>query len=278
MRTFPPPEGHPASASPHPDPWREQARRDAAHRAERRRRRRRWLVALAVVVSIVVVSGGAVVLVARWASERDQASLADSSVAPTTTAEVLVEPTVPPGELVAVDEVWLVDRGEGVFDWGVVVGTPRFAPTRSGVEVQVRLIDADGGIVEELSGTVDGIGEESQGVVAGRLVDPNSDPVRIEFDVLVGVPSADIALGDLLEARALNREDDTLSGRVRSSATSDLNDLTMVLVWRDDADDVVAAVPVAVERVRPGVDARFEVQLFDEMVPEGRPDTVFWLR
>jgi hypothetical protein len=199
-------------------------------------------------------------------------------VAPTTSTEALPEPIVAPGELVTVDEVWLVDRGSGVFDWGVVVSTPQFAPTRSGVEVEVRLIDADGGIVQEVSGIIDGIGHDAEGAVAGRLIDPETDPVRIEFDVLVGVRSADASLGDLLEVRALDRNDDALSGRIRSSAPDGLADLTMVLVWRDDVGDVVAAVPVAVDRVRPGVDARFVVDLLEEMVPEGRPDTVFWLR
>jgi hypothetical protein len=146
------------------------------------------------------------------------------------------------------------------------------------VEVDVRLIDAGGEIVEAASGLVDGISENSQGAVAGRLLGPVVGPVRIEFDVSVGVPSSDAALGDILEARALDRNDDTLSGRIRSSSLDDFTDLTMVLVWRNDAGEVVAAVPVGIDQVRPGVDARFVVDLVEEMVPEGRPDTVFWLR
>lgn len=278
MSNFPPPEGRPMSVFPRPDPWAEQARRNATHQQARRKRRRRWLIPLLTIMSIVLVGGGAALLVANRASDDADGPPNDVPVPPSTSTEALPETTVPPGELVTVAEVWLVDRGAGVFDWGVVVSTPQFSPTRSGVEVEVRLIDARGAVVEEVSGIVDGISGDAEAAVTGRLVDPETDPVRIEFDVLVGVPSADAALVDLLEARAFDRNDDVLSGRIRSSALGDLTDLTMVLVWRDDAGDVVAAVPVAIERVRPGVDARFVVELFDEMVPEGRPDTVFWVR
>lgn len=228
---------------------------------------------------VATVAVGAVVafFVTDSASERPAAD----SVVPTSAAiPVTSAPptTLPPNELVEVDRVWLIDRGDGVFDWGVSVGTPADAAKRSGVVIDVRLIDADDDVVEAAAGEVNGIGPDSLGAVAGRLTDADRVPVRLEFDIAIGVPANDLALADILSVRGLERDADAVSGRIRLDGIASIDDVTMVLLWFDDAGEVVAAVPQPVEQVRADVDARFDIDLGDEVVPEGRPDAVIWTR
>ncbi len=272
-------ENLPATASPPFDPWAEQVRRQAVHHARRRRRRRRRVIPVAVLG--VVAAGAATAFAVRDRSagtRADEAPTSTESVpstAPGSSGPVL---TVAPDELVEVDKVWLVDRGDGTFDWGVSVGTPEIAPRRSGVVIDVWLTDEDGAIVHEASGEVDGIGPDSTGAVAGRLTMPVSDPVRIEFDVAVGVASSDRGLGEVLAVRAIERTPERVSGRIASVAAEPVEDITMVLLWFDDVGEVVAAVPQPVDRVRPGVEALFDIDLSTETVPDGDPDSVVWTR
>ena len=279
MSSFPPPTGRPVTMFPRPDPWAEQQRRQEEHRAKRWRRRRKWLLAVAVLA--VAAAGVAAVFIADAGSDRA------SSQVPVTTQSVAPSPdpgatapatTVAPDELIEVDQVWLIDRGDGVFDWGVSVRTPSDAPTRSGVVIDVRLLGDDDEVIEQGSGEVNGVGEDSIGAVAGRFSDPNDLPVRLEFDIAVGIVSNDQALGDVLDVRGLDRDPEVVSGRIRAQSAEPVEDVTMVLLWFDDAGDVVAAVPQPVDQVRPDVDARFEIDLSEEVVPEGRPDSIVWTR
>ena len=262
---------------PRPDPWAEQARRQERHRDEQRRRRRRWTIPIAVLV-VLAVGAIAGLFVNKVVTERRVAEPVATIEPPPSTDPVTSgpEPTVSPDSLIEVDQVWLIDRGDGVFDWGVSVRTPSAAPTRSGVVIDVRLIGADDEVVETANGEVDGIGPESIGAVTGRLTDVDKVPVRLEFDVAVGVASTDLALGDVLRVRALERDADALRGRIRVESASPIEDVMMVLLWFDDDGEVVAAVPQPVEQVRPDVEVRFDIDLRDEVVPDGRPDSVVW--
>lgn len=279
MTDLPPPVGRPAAMFPRPDPWVEQARRDAAHRAERRRRRRRWLVPLVVVVAIGASFAIGAGLFEAFGSATDDADGALGVPSPSVVATA-PEPsaTLAPSDLVAVDEVWLVDRGDDTFDWGVAVRTQTDASARSGVEVTVRLLDARGEVVDTASDILGVIDADSPAAIAGRLAEPAAQPVRIEFDVSVGRESDSAALADLFDVRALTREGDVLTGRIRSRAPNEIGDLAVLFVWHDEAGSVIGTAPLDIERLRPGVDARFELDLTDEVVPEGRPDAVFWIR
>ncbi len=296
MSAIPPPDGRTAATSTVPsstattpppfDPWAEQVRRQAVHHAQRQRRRRKRAVPVIVLAVLVAGATTASVVLDRRSGDRpddastppDVASTPADAMASTASGSSGPEPTVAPDELVEVDQVWLVDRGDGTFDWGVSVRTPTIASRRSGVVIDVWLTDADGAIVHEASGEVDGIGPESTGAVAGRLTAPVSDPVRIEFDVAVGVASNDPGIGELLTVRAIERTGERVTGRIASLATEPIEDVTMVLLWFDDAGEVVAAVPQPVDRVRPEVEARFDIDLSRESVPEGGPDSVVWTR
>ena len=290
MVSFPPPSRPPTSGPL--DPWDEQRRRDENHRRERRRRRRRRLVATLAVLA-VLASAGALAGLLLAGDRRDPGGDAvDMTARPTAVASSLAPEasstvtapgsTVSPADLVAVDEVWLLDRGDGVYDWGLTVFVPDGAPTRSGVEVSIRLVDADGGVVQLIERTIDGVDDTRPSTAAGRLVDPPTPPTRLEFDVAVGTESDDLGLDALLSARAVERDGDELVGRIRSSSATDIEGISMVLVWREETTgsarrgDVAAVVVYDIERLRVGVDARFDIDLSDQAVPAGVPDDIFW--
>jgi hypothetical protein len=308
---LPRPSGEPASTF---DPWAEQRRREAAHRLARRDRRRRFLRRSAIVVLVAAFVAGAVagaVLLLRGDgdsssvasdpppsaapganagantgadAEADTGSEVSSPTPPTSLAAP--DPTVPPERLVAVDEVWLLDRGDGIFDWGLTVVVPDDGPTRSGVDVTVRLLSADGQVTHRAEHQLDGVNAVLHSTVAGQLVDPSPAPVRLEFDITVGVPSSDLALDAVLSTRAVERIDDVIRGRIRSTAPAELTDVAMVLLWREPSEqassenggsgEVIAAVTFDVERLRPGVDAFFEIDLEEQGVPDGPPDEILW--
>ena len=280
MDQLPPPTGPPTTMYPRPDPWVEQARRDAVHREARRRRRRRWLVPLLVLVVLSLAAGVSAVLLRNRGRGNDavESPPVPPSVTSVVDSTIASIPTVAPEDLVAVDEVWLVDRGDGVFDWGVAVRTQPDAPSRRGVEVTVRLISADGEVVESVSEILGVIDDDAPAAVAGRLTEADDDPVRLEFDISVGEETDRPALADLFDVRALQRDGDELTGRIRSSAASEIGDLQVLFVWHDEVGAVIATAPLEIDLLRPGVDARFVLDLTAEVVPDGRPDAVFWVR
>jgi len=273
MSELPPPIGRPlGEGSGEKDPWFEQARRRAEHQSEERRRRLRWLVPLVVVAVVVAI---ALLAIALWPGDSAEPPPADEMPPPAT--DDAPSPIVA-DSLVTVEEVWLVDRGDGVFDWGVVVVAPPLAPTRSGVEIEVRLVDADGDVVDTVVRAIDGVDTDSPGAAIGQVVDPVSAPVRIEYDVAVGVESNDPAFDEFLDVRALVRSGDEVSGLVRSSSTDPVRGLSAVFVWRDeDAGDVIGMAIQPIDEIRPGVDARFVLDVAGENLPDSRPDDVFWV-
>lgn len=227
------------------------------------------LAAIGAVVYVVVVDEGS-----DGAAGESATSVVTTTVetAPPTTPA----PTVPPERLVAVDEIWLLDRGEGVYDWGLNVIVPAGSSTRSGVGVDVRLVDDAGEIVYRVERVLDGVDADAPSTVAGHFVDPDRAPTRLEFDVTVGSPSDDPSLDELLDTRAMERVDDEVRGRIRTGAAEELVDLSMVLAWRDDAGDIATAIVYDIDRLRPGVDARFAIDVDAQGAPDGMPDDVFW--
>jgi len=278
VTSWPAPTGRPVSMHPRPDPWGVELRR----REERRRRRgRRWRWAALFALAAAVVAGAAVAGT-MWSSRDDASAPAapvsttagDASVSTTTPSTVAT--TVPPGDLVSIDDVWLLDRDGDVYDWGVTVVVPEGGGERANVNVTVRVVDGDGVVVETASRTIDAISESNPAAVAGRVVDPASAPTRLEFDVSVGTPATDPGVAALLDVRAVTRDADVVSGRIRSFSSAEVANVSMVFVWRaEGSDEVVASVIYDVERVRPGVDARFEIDVAGEDLPDGEPDGVF---
>ncbi len=174
---------------PRPDPWVEQARREAAHRAVRRQKRRRWLVPVLVLVVVLALGAGVAVVLLI---DRDRADQVVEPLPVTIPVETTIAsaPPIAPADLVAVDEVWLVDRGDGTFDWGIAVRTQPGAPSRSGVEVTVRLISAGDGVVESAGGCI-GSGE---GIEHGGIIRVASSGFE-QSDRLIGIANSRVCAG-----------------------------------------------------------------------------------
>jgi hypothetical protein len=284
VTSLPPPTGPPAVGGPRPDHWTEELRRRELDRRDRRPVRRVvWAGVVAAVGAAIVVAAVAVSLLGSVDGPTGRVAR-DLPPPPTTTPAPAS--TVRPDELVGVEEVWLLDRQDGSFDWGVIVVTPPGTERRSGVEVTVRLVTAGGEVVHTATDVLDGVSATSPGALGGRVEGLDGVPARIEFDVSVGRPADDASLGELLDVRAVEHGDGVLAGRVRSVATDDLTDLRLVLVWRSDGrseiagevvpeGEVIATVVRDVGRIRPDVEARFEVEL-DPVVPDREPDDVYW--
>jgi len=210
----------------------------------------------------------------------DQASstVPGTSTAPTT--------TVDPATLVELDDVWLLDGGDGSYDWGlVVVGGDR---PRRDIDVTVRLRDASGGVVFTATDSLRELGVEQRSAIGGTARSLLAQPVRIETDVSVGF-AVDDDTTERIDVRAIERRVDprsndgreVVAGRIRSTSSGPVEDLRLAAIWRApvDADgvragDVVAVLFRDVDRVRPGVDARFEIPVSGLDVPEGPPDEI----
>ena len=274
------------------DPWAEQAmRRDAAAR----RHRIRWIIGVAAAASIVAAVALAY-LVRDGAGQDD-----DDAVAPTTPAsdEVVLPPTPTPTSsdvvivastdetlenesLVHLDEVWLLDRRDGTFQWGVTVQSTA-GEDRGPITIGASLRDGDRDEVGRVDETIDELAAGARVTVGGVVDDLDGEPTRLVVDVMVGEPMTEPAMApDDLRILAVERrrtageEGDVVVGRIRSDVGTDVAGIRLVLIWRDEGGDVVAAVFHDVERIRPGVDARFEIPVGHLVGADGPPGEVTW--
>ena len=226
-------------------------------------------------MGVVVLAGAAVVAIVL-VSDRD-------AVAPTASVAttVVVEPTSPRevapdvtgissgarSGAVELREVWLVRQGDGSYDWGVTIGSAA-AVDRGPIEVVATLLDEAGQVVATEQESVRRLAAGSAAAVGGEVTDPDGTPDRVEVDVSQGE--------ELASAAPAPEQVEAVSGRLRSSADDVLEDLRLALLWRDGRGEVLASLFEPIARVRPGIDARFEVPLPDEFVGEGPPDDVSW--
>jgi len=254
---------------------------------------RRWVVGVAVGVAVAGAAAG----VARWSLSGDEsvepvpASTA-STVVPDTSAEVPAPTppvTVDPSTLVQLDDVWLLDGGDGSYDWGIIVMGGEGA--RRDIDVTVRLEDATGSVVFTATDAVSMLAPSQRSAIGGTARALQAQPVRIEADVSVGYAVGeppDDATG-AIDVRALERRVDprsndgseVVTGRLRSTFPEPVEDIVLAAIWRAPVDgdtvragDIVAVVFRDVDRVRPGVDARFEIPVTGRDVPSGPPDEV----
>ena len=214
------------------------------------------------------------------------ASIAPPSngAAQTTIVSAAPVTTIEPARAVLLEEVWLLDRGDGSFDWGLtVVGGDDGA--RESVEVTVRLLGAGGDPAFTETAVIALLTAGQRIAVGGVAADTESAPIRIEADVAVGQP-APAGTGEVpvLSLRAVERRDDVrsgdggevLTGRLRSNVSVAVEDVVIGAIWRDEEGAVVAAIFYDVAEVRPGVDARFEIDLDGPAIPDGPPAEVLW--
>jgi hypothetical protein len=265
------------------DHWAEQARR----RAEADRRRRRRATMIAFVVLTAAAAAGVVVLVALRQSGPDDAPSAEGS-SPTSEASVPAtgtpSPVTRPATLATLDEVWLVDRRDGTYEWGVTVRSTA-DDDRGPLEVEASLRDDDRVEVAQVGESIAELAAGAEATIGGVVADPPGVPTRLAVDVSVGRPLPRPALEpDAVEVVALSRRvdgstgEDVVVGRLRSRVATDVEGIRLALLWRDDAGEVVTALYHDVDRVRPGVDARFEVPVGDRPDAEGLPADVSWSR
>lgn len=272
------------------DPWAEQVER----RAVAARRRRRWrLIGAGVTASILVAV--TLVYLARDGGGQDH----DDAAPPTASASNdVVSPPVPAtagvvtdasndgtlanASLARLDEVWLLDRRDGTFQWGVTVQSTA-AEDRGPVTIQASLRDDDRIEVVGVDETIEELAAGARVTVGGVVDGLDGEPTRVVVDVVVGEPITAPAMGpDDLSILAVERretsgeEADVVVGRIRSDAVADIGGIRLVLLWRDGSGDVVAAVFHDVERVRPGVDARFEIPVGHLVGADGPPGEVTW--
>lgn len=252
-----------------------------------------------VLIGVCAVVAAGVAGVATWwmAGDRAVDSAPTSSRpgavagAPVATPAASVAPpvTMDPATPVVLDDVWLLDAGDGSFEWGIVLeggDTPR-----RDIDVTVRLVDDSGGVVFTATDDISVLGARQRSAFGGTASDLPARPVRIEADVAVGFDASrppDAVTGSI-GVRAVERRPDTraadgsevVTGRLRSTFAQPVEDLVLAAIWRAPADteavaagDIVAVLFRDVERVRPGVDARFEIPVDGRDVPRGPPDEV----
>lgn len=277
------------------DPWAEQAaRRDASER------RLRWW-RLGGAVALVVVLAAAVGWVVR---REDPGPIAAEPVvtvpsstpagnnAPPDSDSARVSDMEPERDEVARDlqmpvelaEVWLLEHDDGTFGWGAVIVSPAPGDGKS-LTVVARLLDESGDEVAAMDERVRSLAPGASAVVGGVVGDLDGVPQRVEIDVGVGDPAVEPPPSEddlrivAIERRGESDVDDradVVVGRLRSTLPSELVGVRLALVWRDDRDEVIGAVFYDVERVRPGVDARFEVPVDDTLRVSGPPTEVRW--
>ncbi|MGI9646167.1 MAG: hypothetical protein ACR2O6_12750 [Ilumatobacteraceae bacterium] len=274
----------PGQPWPHPDPWAEQERRRSAHQQRRRRRRLVWILPI-VLVGLVVARGLYALIDDEAAGEAQPATEpTPSTVVATTVAPVTLPPpsTLSPAAVVRLDEVWLLDRQDGTYDWGLIV-TSTDSTDREGVAVTARLLGAGGAVIATLDDEIGVLPAGERAAVGGVVADLAGTPVRIEADVAVGRSVAEAEPGSL-DVVAVDRRPapegggEVLTGRLNSTFAEEVESVRVAVIWRDESGAVVAAAFRDVERVRPRVEARFEFSLVGLVVPDGLPADVIVVR
>lgn len=254
---------------------------------------RRRVVGGAVAAALTVATMGWVVSDQRSEGSGERSGNPTSTVSGTVTggglgedprdAAATVPPsTVDPATLVQLDDVWLLDGGDGSYDWGIVLQGG--AGARRDIDVTVRLEDSTGSVVFTATEELSVLAPRQRTALGGTAGSLPAAPVRIETDVSVGF---DDAATGVVDVRAVERRidprsgTDVVAGRLRSAFAQPVEDLVLAAIWRaptgDEtvaAGDIVAVVFRDVERVRPGVDARFEIPVAGRDVPDGPPDEV----
>ena len=276
---LPPPKGAPVAYALHGDPWAEQARRQAAHRAERSARRRRRVVRFGGPALVLLLGGGAVAVILLTDDDaREPVTASSTSPAPITLATEATVTTTAAGDAASVEEVWLLDRGDGTYDWGAMVSSTSDV-LRSDLDVTVELLDADGVEVYAELAAIAQLVPGGQAVIGGEVAIDGAAPTRIVVTADLGTATPDVMASTVAvtDVRRISSGqvdvDDRLLGAV-DVVTGDPQVVRLAVLWRDEAGRVVAALIETIDVSDADGSTEFSVRRPRTIVPAGEPDDV----
>lgn len=147
--------------------------------------------------------------------------------------------TVPGAEGITVTGTWFADDGYGGVDWGATYENTASTPTEF-VEVEARLLDADGAEIGTSTAYVSLL-LPGTGAVADYEYDLEGTVASIEVSFLEGEPSEFAPAGELtVGGLAYDETISAATGTITSTYAADLDDATVVGVWRDGAGEITA--------------------------------------
>ncbi len=294
MSEFPLPSGKPVAYAFLGDPWAEQARRHERHRREQRRQRRRILLGVAGGAVVVAVASVAAIFLVGIDNSSDSAAdasrvgtgstIATARSGPVETATATTSATAATsnggvGEQAAkVVDVWLLDRGDGSFDWGAVLAS-NADTVRGNLELSVAASDDDGVEVFAEVVAVPRLAPNGRAAVGGVFDAEGETPTRVEVTATLGAALPDeagvvFAVSDVRRvASGQVDRDDRLLGTVEMIAGSGVP-VRLAALWRDDEGRVVAAVFDVLGPVDVAAGVEFSLRLPRNLVPPGEPDTI----
>ncbi len=299
VSALPPPTGKPVVYALHADAWAEQARRHERHRVEQRRRRRSIARRIAGASGVIGVAGLAVFVVFVTGgdvpeptidtvrAEADAGDAADDGALGATPTSIDGSDTGGGADVVAADErtetaevidVWLLDRGDGSFEWGAVLSSNADV-VRGDLEVSMVAFDDDGLDVVAEQLTVPRLAPGRAAAVGGVFEADEGTPTRLEVTSTLGSALPDeigavVALSDVRRvASGQIDRDDRLVGTVELTAGTGAP-VRLTAIWRDDGGDVIASVFDVVGPVDADEAVDFSLSLPRKLVPRGEPDTI----
>lgn len=180
--------------------------------------------------------------------------------------------TLPAAGDVSVTETWFADDGDGGITWGATYASAA-ASASEYAPVEARFLDADGAVLGTSEstislllpgeGAVTDVEYEVEGTVASiEVAIGEGDPTEFE-------PAGELTTGGL----AVDEATAAATGRITSTYATDLDDVTVVGVWRDDAGAITGIVDTYVRIVQAAGDTWFSLTPPADVA--GVPATVF---
>lgn len=244
-------------------------------------------VAVLLVVATVV---GSELIGSDSADDAGQATVPAAEAVEAATLPSVGDTSAPADEDATVEEVWLLDRGTGVYDWGAIVASSTDAIRRD-LAVTVVLADADGAELSVQSVRIAELAPGSRAIIGGTAEDLEGTPTRIQVTSTLGTadPDGDAIVMDVVDVRRISSgqisRDDRLLGTVHVDAgrSAAMTTVSIAALWRDESGDVVASVVGSVT-LGPGLggepdavagrEADFSLRLPRSIVPARTPDEV----
>jgi hypothetical protein len=139
--------------------------------------------------------------------------------------------SIPAAGDITVKETWLLDDGYGGVDWGITFESTA-ASAYEYVPVVVEFLDADGVSVGTSETTIPLV-VPGVAAISEYVYDLEGTPASAEVTIGTGDPSSFTAGGELtLSGMTTDVAAGTLTGQITSTYATDLDDVSIVAVWR----------------------------------------------